>query len=62
MRNALFLYFVLFFVGSFTFAQEVITGNITSDMTLTSDKTYMLRDIVRVQSGATLTIQPGTII
>ncbi len=62
MRHAFLLFFVLFFVGGLTFAQEVITGDITSDMTLTSDKTYLLRDIVRVQSGATLTIQPGTII
>ena len=42
--------------------QEVIAGDITSDLTLTADKTYLLRDIVRVQSGATLTIEPGTII
>ena len=44
--------------------QEVITlsGNITSDMTLTADKSYLLSGLVRVMEGATLTIDPGTII
>ncbi|MDP3580976.1 MAG: hypothetical protein Q8S39_03505, partial [Ignavibacteria bacterium] len=34
----------------------------TTNQTLTSDKNYLLKGIVRVMSGATLTIQPGTII
>jgi hypothetical protein len=41
---------------------EIVEGDITSDRTLTSDKIYMLRSFVRVQSGAVLTIQPGTFI
>jgi hypothetical protein len=42
-------------------AQDVvITGNITSDLTLTANNTYLLKGLVRVQSGATLTIQAGT--
>ena len=56
----LFLCLVAVFVSMS--AQEVIQGNITSNMTLTADKTYLLKDIVRVMSGATLTIEPGTII
>lgn len=43
------------------FSQDVlVSGDITTNTTWTSDKTYMLVGIVRVQSGATLTIQAGT--
>jgi hypothetical protein len=38
----------------------VISGNITQNRTLFADTVYQLRGIVQVQSGATLTIQPGT--
>ena len=58
-------FLILFLLlGSFTMAQPIenITGNITSDMTLTSDKSYLLQDIVRVMAPATLTIEAGTII
>ncbi len=41
---------------------EVLMGNITSDRLLTADKYYLLKDAVFVQSGATLTIEPGTTI
>lgn len=41
---------------------SVITGNITSNLHLSSAKTYMLKGLVRVQSGATLSIDPGTLI
>ncbi len=40
----------------------VIQGRITQNMTLTSDKQYLLRGFVTVEDGATLTIEPGTII
>jgi hypothetical protein len=39
-----------------------ITGNITTSRTLYSDTTYTLSGYVKVQSGATLTIQAGTTI
>ena len=39
---------------------EVLTGRITSDRLLTSDKYYLLSGAVFVQDGATLTIEPGT--
>lgn len=39
---------------------EVLTGNITSDRLLTSDKYYLLSGAVFIQDGATLTIEPGT--
>lgn len=39
-----------------------LTGEITSDQTWTSDKTYILGGRITVVDGVTLTIQPGTII
>jgi hypothetical protein len=44
--------------------QKVVekSGSITSNETWTSDKIYILKGFVYVESGATLTIQPGTII
>jgi len=63
MRKTLVLFLVLLVMGGMTSAQDIIlTGDITSNTTLTANNTYLLRDIVRVQSGATLTIEPGTVI
>jgi hypothetical protein len=45
--------------GTFT---KDITGDITSNRTLFADTTYTLKAFVHVANGATLTIQPGTII
>lgn len=39
-----------------------LTGNITSNITLKSDINYILDSWVYVKSGATITIEPGTII
>ncbi|MCX7696941.1 MAG: hypothetical protein N2Z72_04510 [Bacteroidales bacterium] len=39
-----------------------LQGSITSDMQLTADKKYLLKGFVYVEAGATLTIEPGTII
>ncbi|MEW6652659.1 MAG: T9SS type A sorting domain-containing protein [Bacteroidota bacterium] len=55
------LVLLMLFVGNLV-AQEALSGNITANTTLTSNKTYILKGIVRVMSGATLTIEPGTII
>ncbi|KAF0142565.1 MAG: Uncharacterized protein FD122_522 [Stygiobacter sp.] len=41
---------------------EIIAGDIKANLTLTSNKSYTLKGIVRVMSGATLTIEPGTTI
>jgi hypothetical protein len=58
------LFLMLFaFLAAFNtvYSQDVlISGDIGTNLTLTADKTYTLVGIVRVQSGATLTIQPGT--
>ncbi|MFH0896291.1 MAG: T9SS type A sorting domain-containing protein [Bacteroidota bacterium] len=39
-----------------------VSGNITTNTTWTSSNVYLLSGFVRVKSGATLTIQPGTVI
>ncbi len=41
---------------------DTISGNITTNTTWTSNKTYLLNGIVYVNAGVTLTIQPGTVI
>ncbi len=47
-------------VGAST--NTVITSNITSDVTWTKDNIYELGGRISVESGATLTIEAGTII
>ena len=47
---------------SFVTANVEIAGTLTADATWTADKAYVLRDYVGVASGATLTIEPGTVI
>ena len=42
--------------------RETLSGNITSDTTLTSDKIWILDGLVAVKDGATLTIEAGTTI
>ena len=39
---------------------EEVTGSITSDRTLTANKDWLLKGIVLVEAGATLTIEKGT--
>jgi hypothetical protein len=41
-------------------AQAVLRGDIAASRTLGADTTYVLSGFVKVRSGATLTIQPGT--
>lgn len=40
--------------------ESVITGDITADIVLTNDTTWILQSGVFVKAGATMTIQPGT--
>jgi hypothetical protein len=40
----------------------IITGNITTNRTLVAREKYILQGFVYVKSGATLTIEPGTVI
>lgn len=41
---------------------EELSGNISANKTLTADKEWFLKGTVYVTSGATLTIEPGTVI
>ncbi|OAQ41586.1 hypothetical protein A5893_00265 [Pedobacter psychrophilus] len=43
-------------------APETITGNLTANKTLTADRVWVLNGYVRVMSGATLTVEPGTVV
>lgn len=43
-------------------AQIRVSGNITANTTWTKDNTYLLQGFVYVKNGATLTIEPGTVI
>lgn len=45
-----------------TTTNKVISSNITSDVTWSADEIYELGGRITVESGATLTIEPGTII
>ncbi|MDP3302206.1 MAG: calcium-binding protein [Sulfuricurvum sp.] len=42
--------------------KQTLTGDITTNMTLTKDKVWVLDGLVAVKNGATLTIEAGTII
>lgn len=44
------------------FASSTLQGNITENTTLDASKIWLLKGRVAVESGATLTIEPGTII
>lgn len=46
----------------YLYQENLITGNITTNTTLTSDKIWVIQNRVSVINGVTLTIQPGTII
>ncbi len=41
---------------------EALSANVTTDTTWTADTLYVMQDAVFVQSGATLTIEPGTVV
>jgi hypothetical protein len=48
--------------GGTTPANTTLQGNITENRTLTADKKWTLKGYVYVMNGATLTIEPGTVI
>ena len=41
---------------------DTVSANITANTTWTTGKTYLLRGLIYVKNGATLTIQPGVIV
>ncbi|MBL7808999.1 MAG: T9SS type A sorting domain-containing protein [Saprospiraceae bacterium] len=62
MKKALLL--VAFMICAFfsANAQVVVSGNITSNTTWTKNNVYLLQGFIYVKNGATLTIEPGTVI
>ena len=42
--------------------REELSGNFSADRTLDADTVYILKGVVQVQDGATLTIEPGTVV
>ena len=65
MRKLLhfFAFVALTILSANTFAADVpVSGNITSNTTWTKDNIYLLTGFVYVKSGATLTIEAGTLI
>jgi hypothetical protein len=60
MKKNLFALFLVLGIASLSAQEAVLQGDLTSSRTLSADSTYLLRGFVRVQSGATLTIPPGT--
>lgn len=47
---------------SYITASQPVSGTISTSTTWTADKRYVLSDFVGVSAGATLTIEPGTVI
>ena len=63
MKKVLLTVFSLILLSTFVLAADVsVSGNVTSDTTWTADNTYILAARVYVTNGATLTIEPGTVI
>jgi len=61
MKRILMILFLVL-AGIKSSAQVPLEGDITSDLTLSASNTYLLKGFVRVQPGAALTIEPGTVI
>jgi len=62
MKKAINLLAVLLLIATSIQAQVAVSGDITTNTTWTASNTYLIKGFVRVKSGATLTIEPGTII
>src|ERR1043165_8234298 len=63
-RIAFILFFLstLFALSASAQTQVILQDSITGSVHLTADQTYLLRGFVYVVNGATLTIDPGTIV
>jgi PKD repeat protein len=63
MKKLLLAVMILFFANTFAKAQfQTVSGHITTNTTWTNDKVYRMDGFVYIDSNATLTIQPGTIV
>jgi hypothetical protein len=62
MRKLLLSFAFLFIVIPASAQEVTVTDDITSNTTWTADNTYFLDGLIFVESGATLTIEPGTVV
>ena len=62
MKQTIVLFALLLAFCAGISAQVVVTGDLSVNTTWTKDNTYLLTGFVYVTDGATLTIQPGTVI
>lgn len=62
MKKLLLSFALVAGIFSVSEAQIVVSGDITANTTWTNDNIYLLNGWVYVKNGATLTIQPGTVI
>ena len=63
MKKLLLAVMILFFANTFAKAQfQTVSGHITTNTTWTNDKVYRMDGFIYIDSNATLTIQPGTIV
>ncbi|NQV71547.1 T9SS C-terminal target domain-containing protein, partial [bacterium] len=62
VTTLLVLCFVALFGASSVQAQVTIKADVTSNTLWTSNNTYLLDGLIFVNEGATLTIEPGTVI
>jgi len=62
-KNILLPLFIALFVGNLFAQQQIeVTGNITANTTWSANNTYLMNGFIRVMPGATLTVEPGTVI
>jgi hypothetical protein len=62
MKKVILLFTLLLSGFAALRAQVVVSGAITANTTWTKNNTYLLQGFVYVKNGATLTIEPGTVI
>jgi PKD repeat protein len=63
MKKLLLAVMIMFFANNFAKAQfQTVSGHITTNTTWTNDKIYRMDGFIYIDSNATLTIQPGTIV
>ncbi|MCC7465434.1 MAG: T9SS type A sorting domain-containing protein [Saprospiraceae bacterium] len=62
MKKALLLFALMVGALISAHAQVVVSGNITTNTTWTRNNVYLLQGFIYVKNGATLTIEPGTVI
>jgi len=62
MKKVILFFALVVSVATSALSQVVVSGDIASNTTWTKNNTYLLSGFVYVTNGATLTIEPGTVI